>query len=273
MEPANWLHNARFSPEASGGGADAPSGDLASADEQLVSRAKQGDQVALGQLLCKHLPRIYNHCKRIVRDPLLAEDLANDTVVKLIEGLPRFDGRAQFSTWMTTILLNVCRSHLRKEKVRRHSSLDAPSSFGKGSQDGTSFGANLPGQSELDPALRIRTDEDQRRLRDALDHLTEEQRELILLADFHEHSYEQIGALLHIAVGTVKSRLFRARQALADGFERPFNAASEGGSSLELAGGDGGGMGALEADVKPGAKPDLKLGVTPVRGRRSAADM
>ena len=143
----------------------------------------------------------------MVRDRDQASDLTQDTLVRVIEGLPGFDGRSALSTWVIRIAMNGCLSHLRKARIRRHASLEG---------SGSAVARPIRGREELSGAERVEYDEEALRLLDALECLDPETRAILVLRDLQELEYARIGEVLGIAVGTVKSRLFRARAALRE---------------------------------------------------------
>lgn len=201
----------------SGGGGTPSSGRAAGEEVQdlaLVEAIVRGDQAAWRLLLGRHQTNVYNLCLKLVGSRDLAEDLAQDTLVKIVQNIQRFDGRAKFSTWLYRITMNVCLSKLRAEKVRRHSSLDDHAG-----DDAPSLGASLAGR-EPDAWSGVQTGEQNRHLLAALGSLEPEQRAILLLRDTRDLDYDQIAEVLEVPVGTVKSRLFRARAALREALER-----------------------------------------------------
>ncbi|HLO39682.1 MAG TPA: sigma-70 family RNA polymerase sigma factor [Phycisphaerales bacterium] len=183
-------------------------------DQTLVDAITRGEQGAWRLLLGRHQTNIYNLCVRLVGNRELAEDLAQDTLVKLVQNIGRFDGRAKFSTWLYRITMNVCLSRLRAEKVRKHSSLDD-----QPRDDGPTAAAMLQGR-EPTSGQGVLTDERQQHILAALESLDTEQRSILLLRDTRDLDYDQIAEVLEVPVGTVKSRLFRARAALREALER-----------------------------------------------------
>ena len=191
--------------EAHGGYEDAD-------DPALVAAIRTGDQKAWTTLLTRYQNRLYTVCYRMVRDREAAFDLTQEALGKVIQGMPRFDGRAKLSTWMIRITMNVCLSHLRSEKLRRHASLNAP----VGRQ-----GEPMEFSNEWEPNApsRVESDDDRRRVLAGLDMLEPEQRAILVLRDCRDLDYDQIADVLDLPVGTVKSRLFRARAALREAVE------------------------------------------------------
>ncbi len=188
---------------------------------EWVRAIQQGESSSLAPLLTRYQDRLFGVCMRMVNDRDLAADLTQDAMIKVIEGLGSYDGRAKLSTWMIRVTMNVCLSRLRAERVRRHASLDAPTERGP-----TGFG--LGGRAdawtgeggEPAPTESVERDEVRRRVSAALLRVAPEQRAILVLRDCRGLDYEQIAEVLAVPVGTVKSRLFRARGALREVLEQ-----------------------------------------------------
>jgi len=164
--------------------------------------------------------RVYATCLRMVGDRDAAADLAQDTFVKVIQGLGSYDGRSKLSTWITRVAMNACLSWKRSQKLRRHASLDAVRDGWDGWEGGEgggigSWGTRGP-EGEPGPEQSVELGERNNRVAAALAALNPEQRAILVLRDVQGLDYEQIGEVLGVAVGTVKSRLFRARLALRE---------------------------------------------------------
>jgi RNA polymerase sigma-70 factor (ECF subfamily) len=194
--------------------ASSPDADDAT-DLAIIDSIKRRDRGAWASLYTRHQGRVFAVCMQMVHDRELASDLTQDTFVKLMKGIDSFDGRAKFTTWMTRIAMNVCLSKLRSEKLRRHASLDAPIAPNN-DREPRGLGADLEQTSELSHPERVEAKEQKERVLAALRQLDPEQRAVLILADAQGLSYESIAATLGVAVGTVKSRLFRARAALKE---------------------------------------------------------
>ncbi len=91
----------------------------------LVKQIQSGESSAWAKLLTRYQDRLFGVCIRMVGDREQAADLTQDAMVRIIEGIKSYDGRAKLSTWMIRVTMNVCLSKLRSEKLRRHASLDA----------------------------------------------------------------------------------------------------------------------------------------------------
>lgn len=192
----------------------------AEADLALVKAARAGDRDALTSLLTRYQAKIYGLCHRMVNHRDKATDLAQDALVKIMENLDRFDGRAQFGTWAYRIAMNICISYLRADRLRRHPSLDAPRKGPiTGRPDETRIAGAVEQRREPATPSGVEGAEDRQRLLDALDRLDEEQRAILLLRDSRGLDYDQIAEVLGVPTGTVKSRLFRARLALRNAME------------------------------------------------------
>ncbi|MBL0921852.1 MAG: sigma-70 family RNA polymerase sigma factor [Phycisphaerales bacterium] len=177
------------------------------------------------ELLLAFQDRLYGVCFRMVRDPERARDLTQDAMVKVIQGLDSYDGRARLSTWMIRVTMNVCLSHLRKEKLRRHASLDVSEEGGTwagaitGSGDGGGPGTGGRAGREPDMLGRVEREEARRMVLQAMDMIDPDQRAILTLRDVQDLDYRDIAEALDIPLGTVKSRIFRAREALRGAIE------------------------------------------------------
>lgn len=188
---------------------------------QLLEAHRAGDPAALSELMSSYQRRVYSICYRMVRHEEEARDLTQDTLLKVIDALDSYDGRAALSTWIIRITINCCLSHLRKRKVRRQTSLDRM-------QGGSEGDSGPPGRipsalattGEHSGARRVEREETRQTIARALDHLDPDSRAVLLLRDVQDLEYQQISEVLDLAIGTVKSRLFRARAALREQMER-----------------------------------------------------
>lgn len=176
---------------------------------QLIEAYQEGRPEAIEELLRAYQRRVYGVCYRMIRNADEAADLTQDALIKIMEGLHSYDGRAALSTWVIRVTMNCCLSHLRKQRLRRHGSLDEPS----GTAD-EPWSARLPAEGELSAARRVEQAEMRAALLRAMRELDSDMRAILVLRDLQELDYAQIGEVLGIPIGTVKSRLFRARVAL-----------------------------------------------------------
>ena len=176
-------------------------------DEQtLLALAKCGDQAAFGQLMERYEKQVYRQALGLVGHPEDAADVTQEVFFKAWRGLPSFHGDSSFSTWLYRLTGNAAIDFLRREKKRRGDlSLDD---------------ADRCWDSRLtDPAATPGQALEQKELRQAvlrgLGQLSEEHRQVLVLREINGASYEEIGQALDLPPGTVKSRVARARLALA----------------------------------------------------------
>ncbi len=181
-------------------------------ESQLIDQVRVGNRGALGELLGAYHKQVYQQCLRMVSNPSDAAELAQDTLMKVIEHIDDFRGQSKFRTWLFRIAMNVSISHLRKRKVRRAASLDGGESGGE--DQAAALKMMIADEREPEPSLGVENRERVDRLMAAIDRLDVPLRSVILLRDMQEMDYEQIADVLGVPLGTVKSRLFRARLAL-----------------------------------------------------------
>jgi RNA polymerase sigma-70 factor (ECF subfamily) len=179
-------------------------------DEMLVQRAKQGDRTAINALVQKHEERAYKFAYRLTRDPEEAADVVAEAFVRVFKALPNFRGQSTFTTWLYRVLTNCFLDLKKKDKGKHNVSLDV---------------ALQTDESEVhrqieDPAGTpqddLERDERERRLGRAVRRLPEYQRALVVMYHAEGMSYDEIAAALDLPVGTVKSRLNRARLTLRE---------------------------------------------------------
>lgn len=177
----------------------------------------ENDPKALADFVHDELPRVYNLCLRLCQNQTDAEDLCQDVFVKAVAGLKNFRGDSQISTWLYRITLNTWKNTVRYEK-RRKKSAHIPL-WNKNDDDGDQSEGDLP-ENKPSPAVWAEISEEHRRLMKALDGMSQEEKSVIVLRDIEDKSYEDISAVLSLNVGTVKSRLSRARERLRSEFHR-----------------------------------------------------
>lgn len=181
---------------------------VATDDETLAQRMAQGDTVAFDLLLCRYETRLYNFILRMLHDPQESRDAFQDTFLRLFQHANRFDPSRRFSTWLYTIAANVCRDRLRGR--RPDVSLDAPVDA---VHENLTLGQTLA-VADKSPADCAATNELEDRIRHAINQLPPLQREVLVLREYEQRSFEEIAEILGCKVGTAKSRLFYALKAL-----------------------------------------------------------
>ncbi len=188
-------------------------------DIELVGRARSGDTEAFRVLVERHQDHIFGAVCHLVGSRPDAEDIAQDVFLLAYRNLGAFRGSAKFSTWLYGIMLNAVRSHWRRRRSRPALSLDPPDGDGEA-------GADPPDQGD-GPAEAAARRESVHAVREAIAALEPDLREIVVLRDIHGLSYEDLGEALGVAAGTVKSRLFRARQALREKLEPLYGASAQ----------------------------------------------
>jgi RNA polymerase sigma-70 factor (ECF subfamily) len=185
------------------------------ADEEAVDRVLAGDRDAFAILVERHGPRIHAAVLRMVGDPEVAGDLAQEAFVKAWGALASFRRGAAFSTWLYAIALNEVRSEFRRRKSvkgRAMVSLDAAPARG---EDGDARAVE-PASAVPDPGDEAARRDEAAALRRALDRLDPEYREAVVLRDLEGLSYVEIAGAAGVPVGTVRSRIHRGRAALRE---------------------------------------------------------
>jgi len=188
-------------------------------DRLLVASAQRGDPGAMAQLLRAYQSQIYRISLGILGHHHDAEEATQDVLVKIIQSLGQFKGQSRFSTWLTRVVRNHCISAIRKRDVRSSLSLDQGSASSRANQaDGMDqadpLRQRLADTREPSPDQRVQQDEQQAHLLAALNDMEDSFREILILRDMESMEYAEIAQVLDINLGTVKSRLFRARLAL-----------------------------------------------------------
>ena len=189
-------------------------GTIAFEDASLVQRTRQGDMRAFGLLVAKYQDRIFNMVLRMCPQRAVAEELTQEAFLKALERLSQFRGQSKFYTWLFRIAANLTISHGRRAGRVRFQSLDGPEEF-EGSQADRLTAAQAA-KRQPGPQEAAISAENKRRIARALDELDEEFRLVVILRDIEDMDYAEIATVTGLPVGTVKSRLHRARCALRD---------------------------------------------------------
>lgn len=177
-------------------------------DERLIQNAQQGDLPSFNTLVTRHQRSVYNVCLRMLRDSALAEDAAQDTFIKAWTSIGTFRG-GLVRPWLLRIATNRCYDILRSQGRRPASSLDAELVESEPQWTSQTAIAEHPESHATRRELSAF-------LERALGELPDDQRLAIILSDVQGHSYDEIAQITEVAVGTVKSRIFRARARLRE---------------------------------------------------------
>lgn len=176
-------------------------------EPELVARAKAGDQTAFEQLVVDNQNRVYSLALRMLGDPEDAQDAAQEAFLNAWRALPSFKGESSFSTWVYRLASNACIDHLRRRKRRREVEVvSLTGTEGEGSWE--------PADHQADPALQTERRMAREAVEQALRGLPDHQREILVMRELSGLSYQEIGQALELDLGTVKSRIARARLAL-----------------------------------------------------------
>lgn len=176
-------------------------------EQDLVARARAGDQQAFERLVLDNQNRIYSLALRLTGDREEAFDLAQEAFVKAWQGLPAFQGGSSFATWVYRLATNVCIDYLRRQKRRRQVESEI-------SLDDEESGWTEPADWSRDPQRQLERSEQGRALARGLEALPPPQRQILVLRELSGLSYQEISQRLELDMGTVKSRIARARLAL-----------------------------------------------------------
>jgi RNA polymerase sigma-70 factor (ECF subfamily) len=200
---------------------DVPGTSSADEDAGRVALARSGDLAAFEQLVAKHQKRMLNIAFRLVGNYDDACEVVQDAFISAFKKLKTFRGDAKFTTWLTAITLNLSKNRLKQIRAR---------------QGHEAFSLNEPirtqdGQMNFDPPskepsilVRLEQRDIQTSVRDCIKALEPDFREVLVLRDMQEFSYDEIGTMLKVREGTVKSRLFRAREAIKDCLKKAMGA-------------------------------------------------
>jgi RNA polymerase sigma-70 factor (ECF subfamily) len=171
-------------------------------ERELIARAQAGDRAAFAALVREHGNEVYTLARRLVGDPHLAADVAQETMIRAWRALPNFRGEAAFSTWLHRITVNT--AWTQKRRAHRH----AGASLDDLAEVAAPYGSDHP--EVVGETLELRG-----RLRRALESLPESQRQVVILKDIYDWSHSEIADAMGISVTAAKVRLHRARARLA----------------------------------------------------------
>ncbi len=184
-------------------------------DAVLVEQCRRGDPAAMERLILKYQNRIYNVILKICANPDDAAELTQDTFVKIIENIDRFERRSGFYTWAFRIAVNLTLNYCQRSAKHGFSSLDAENDE-HSQQAKAQLKGFLSDDSSPDPAVVAQNKELCRIVAKTLMEMDDAQRTVLVLRDIEGMNYAEIAKVLDIELGTVKSRLSRARSNLRE---------------------------------------------------------
>jgi RNA polymerase sigma-70 factor (ECF subfamily) len=179
-------------------------------DQQLVERAQRGEKHAFELLVSKYQRKLARLLSRFIRDPTEVEDVTQEAFIKAYRALPSFRGDSAFYTWLYRIGINTAKNYLVAMGRRAPTTTDIDSEEAEGFEDGEHLrDLNTP-ENEMMSRQVAET------VNQTLDELPEELRTAITLREIEGLSYEEIAKIMDCPIGTVRSRIFRAREAIAE---------------------------------------------------------
>ena len=176
-------------------------------DRELVERVQRGEQKAFDLLMLKYQHRITNLIARYVQDPSEVLDIAQEAFMKAYRSIPKFRGDSAFYTWMYRIAVNTAKNHLAAQARR-------PQESGIDPADAEQLAGNPELKEHATPEGLVLTEEIQRTVIAAIESLPEDLKVAISLRELEGLSYEDIARVMECPIGTVRSRIFRAREAV-----------------------------------------------------------
>lgn len=185
---------------------------LPSSDEILVAKCQKGDKQAFELLIKKYQRRIFHLIYRITQDPAVVEPIAQEVFLKAYRSISSFRGSSRFYTWLYRIAVNTSLSHIKKESVVENRERTIEYDLHASTLQSDSMKTD-------DPEEVLMRKEFFKHLLNSLRHLPEELRTAVVLREFSGMNYEEISEIMEIPLGTVRSRIFRARARLREMLE------------------------------------------------------
>ena len=178
-------------------------------DAELVERVQRGDKRAFDLLVSKYQNKIFVIIGRFISDQAEVYDVAQDTFIKAYRALPNFRGESAFYTWIYRIAINTAKNYLTARGRR-------PPASDIDSQEAESYGVGVALRENASPESLMMRDQLEQVIFDTIDELPEDLKTAITLREIEGLSYEEIAESMSCPVGTVRSRIFRAREAIDD---------------------------------------------------------
>lgn len=179
-------------------------------DQQLVERAQQGDKHAFELLVVKYQRKLGRLLSRFIRNPTEVEDVAQEAFIKAYRALPSFRGDSAFYTWLYRIGINTAKNYLMSQGRRAPTTTEFDSEEAEGFEEAEQLRDNNTPESLLMSRQIAET------VNKAVESLPQELKTAITLREMEGLSYEEIAEMMNCPIGTVRSRIFRAREAIAE---------------------------------------------------------
>ncbi len=179
-------------------------------DQVLVERAQHGDKKAFGLLVSKYQRKLGRLLSRLIRDPAEVEDVTQEAFIKAYRALPNFRGESAFYTWLYRIGVNTAKNYLVSQGRRAPTSTEFDSEEAESFEDGDQLrDINTPERMLLSKQIGSTVNAE-------IEALPDELRTAIVLREIEGMSYDEIAKIMECPIGTVRSRIFRAREAVAE---------------------------------------------------------
>jgi RNA polymerase sigma-70 factor (ECF subfamily) len=182
-------------------------------DRSLIEAFIGGDARSFDRLVLAYKDRVFNVCYRLMGDYEEANDCAQDTFIKVFRSLKRFRFEAAFSTWLYRIAVNTCKSRLSSRSYRHSVKMVRINGMSEGERGVYEYSSHNP---HANPGVRLERKEREKRIQWAINSLPHDQKLVVVLRDVQGLSYEEVSAATGFNLGTVKSKLSRAREKLKD---------------------------------------------------------
>lgn len=179
-------------------------------DQQLVERVQHGDKQAFGLLVDKYRRKLGRLLSRFIRDQAEVEDVVQEAFIKAYRALPNFRGESAFYTWLYRIGINTAKNYLVSMGRRPQTSNEIEVDDAENFEDGNEL------RTMDTPETELMTQEIAKTVQSAIDALPEDLRTAIVLREIEGLSYDEIATMMDCPIGTVRSRIFRARESIAE---------------------------------------------------------